>query len=333
LDNFQGSVVHTQFWPQDLDYANKRIVVIGSGATAITLVPALAHKAALVTMLQRSPSYIMTVPREDAIEKFIYAVFPKFMVHRIIRFKWLLVPWLMINFFHYFPKTAIKLIRSETKSQLPPTIQHDPHFQPSYNPFEQRMCFCPDGDFYQSLRNGTANVVTGQIADMTADTIKLTDGQELHPDIIVTATGLKVHVGGGIKVTVDGKSFHWADKFMWKNAMLQDLPNVFYVVGYVDYSWTLGADSTSQLACRMIQKMEKDQATVVVPRVDESKRMKELPLLRLSSTYVQRAKGVLPKAGDSPQWRPRVNYFWDILHAWYGDIASGLQYIKSSPKT
>jgi cation diffusion facilitator CzcD-associated flavoprotein CzcO len=328
IENFKGKVVHPQFWPQDLDYANKQVVIVGSGATAVTLLPNLAKKAEHVTMLQRSPSYLLSQPSEDGIERFIRRWSPKAWINQLLRFKWLALPFVIINFCYYLPGVAKKLLRAATVAQLPPSIKHNPHFEPSYNPFEQRVCFCPDGDFYASLREGKSSVVTGQIETMTADAIKLKDGQELHPDIIVTATGLQMQLAGGMKISVDNEPFAINQKFMWKNVMIQDLPNAAYVIGYVDASWTLGADATAQLVCRMLKKMEKEGNTVAVPRVDEKKKkMKEMQYLRLSSTYVKRAKNVLPKAGDAPQWRGRTTYFRDIWEAWFGDINTGLQYI------
>ncbi|KAF2435403.1 FAD/NAD(P)-binding domain-containing protein [Tothia fuscella] len=333
IENFRGTKVHPQFWPQDLDYSDKEMVIIGSGATAITLLPALTAKAKHVTMLQRSPSYLLSQPSEDGLEKLIRRWAPQRWISSMIRFKWLAVPWMLVNFCKYFPTLAKKLFRSATIAQLPKEIAHDPHFKPSYNPFDQRVCFCPNGDFYRALRKGDASVVTGQILDMTADTIKLTDGQELRPDIIVTATGLKIQLAGGMRIFVDGKAFNISEKFMWKNVMLQDLPNAAYVIGYVDASWTLGADATAQLVCRMLAKMQKQGYTVAVPRVDESKKkMKQSQLLNLSSTYVKRANSVLPMAGDLPQWRGRTSYFRDIWQAWFGDISTGLQYIQAPMK-
>jgi len=298
----------------------------------VTLLPALAKKATHVTMLQRSPSYLLSQPAEDGLEWFIRRVFPRSWEHSLIRFKWIAVPWLFINFCRYLPNMARGMLRSATIAQLPPSIKHDPHFKPSYNPFEQRVCFCPDGDFYASLRSGKSSVVTGHIDTMTADTIKLTNGQELHPDIIVTATGLKVQLAGGMKVNVDGVPFHVNEKFIWKNIMFQDLPNAAYVIGYVDASWTLGADATAQLVCRMLKKMDKEGVDVIVPRVEEGSKMKPLQYLNLSSTYVRKANDAMPKAGDHPQWAGRTSYFRDIWQAWFGDISTGLQYIRGGPK-
>ena len=329
IDNFAGQVVHPQFWPEDLDYTGKNIVIVGSGATAVTLLPALAEKASHVTMLQRSPSYILSQPATDGLEILIRALFPAAWTHKLIRIKWLVVTFLFLNFCRYFPTRAKRMLRAGTIQQLPPSIQHDPHFKPSYDPFEQRMCFCPDGDFYASLRSGKASVVTDVIDTVTPNSIKLTSGQELNPDIIITATGLKIRLAGGAKLTVDGAPFAFNEKFAWKTVMVQDLPNVAVVVGYVDASWTLGADATAQLICRLLRQMAREGAGAAVPRLGEEEKgiMKEVPMLKLSSTYVQRGKDVLPKTGDGKQWRARSTYFRDMWEARFGDLKTGMQFV------
>ena len=330
IDDYKGTVVHPQFWPQDLDYSDKNIVIIGSGATAVTLVPSLAEKASHVTMLQRSPSYLLSQPSEDGIERFIRRYCSGYWEHRLVRLKWLLIPFMIVNFCYYFPKAARKVFQSATRPLLPPGMQLDPNFNPSYNPFEQRVCFCPDGDFYETLRSGKSSIETGVIETVTADSIKLESGKELHPDIIVTATGIKVRIAGGIKVSVDDKPYNVPEKFVWKGIMLEDLPNCAFVIGYVDASWTLGADATAQLVCRILKQMEKEGTVEVVPRMTakDKSTMKEMPLLRLSSTYVRKAKDVVPKAGDRGQWRARSFYFKDIWMAWFGDIKTGTEWVR-----
>lgn len=330
IENFKGTVIHPQFWPEDLDYSNKNIVIVGSGATAITLMPALAEKAAHVTMLQRSPSYILSQPATDGLEIAIRKVCPAWLAHKLIRIKWIILPFLFVSFCTYFPTFAKNLIRKGTIKQLPESIAHDPNFKPSYNPFQQRVCFCPDGDFYASLRAGTSSVVTGVVDTVTAKSIKLQSGQELQPDIIVTATGLKIQMAGGTKLSVDGQPFALNEKYMWKGVMVQDLPNAAFSVGYTDASWTLGADATAQLICRLIKALDRDGAAAAVPRLNEKEQsaMKEMPMLNLQSTYIQRGKDAMPKAGDGAQWRARTYYLRDMWEAWFGDIRTGLQYIS-----
>ncbi|KAF2860827.1 FAD/NAD(P)-binding domain-containing protein [Piedraia hortae CBS 480.64] len=331
LDNFQGKVIHPQSWPQEFDYSGKNIVIIGSGATAVTLLPSLAKKAKHVTILQRSPSYIFSQPQEDKLEKLIRALtwWNKGLQRRLVRFKWLLVQYIFSRACLHFPNFMRNTLGKLTKKQLPPAISPDPHFKPNYNPWEQRLCFCPDGDFYAALRNGSASIETDTISTVTPNSIKLTSGQELHPDVIVTATGLRMCFGGGINLSVDGEAFNVPEKYVWSGVMLEDLPNAAYVFGYVDASWTLGADATAQLITRMMKMMRERGTQIIVPRRTEREKseMKEVPLVRLQSTYVAKAKSIMPKAGATGQWRPRSYFFHDILKAWYGDVESGIEWI------
>ncbi|KAF2769838.1 FAD/NAD(P)-binding domain-containing protein [Teratosphaeria nubilosa] len=332
IDTFQGEVIHPQFWPEDLDYTDKNVVIIGSGATAITLLPNVAKKAKQTTILQRSPSYIMSMPKEDKLETLIRKLtwWSKPLEHKLIRWKWLFIPFLFTRFCLYFPKAARKAVSKAMSKELGPDISPDPHFNPTYNPFEQRLCFCPDSDFYQALRSGKASVATGHIDTVTEDTITLTDGQELHPDIIVTATGLKLRFAGGVNFSIDDQPYNVGEKFIWKGVMIEDLPNAAYVFGYVDASWTLGADATAQMIIRLMKQMRKEGVGEVVPRRSqhEKEHMEEAPLLRLTSTYITKAKNVLPKAGATGQWRPRSFYYQDILMAWFGDLKSGMEWIR-----
>ena len=332
IDNFKGDVIHPQFWPEELDYTGKDIVVVGSGATAVTVLPVLGEKASHVTMLQRSPSYVLSIPSEDGMERLIRRFFwwtPQ-VQDWMFRIKWIMMPLLMTSYSHYFPESAKKSMFDMTEKQLPSEISRDPHFTPRYNPWEQRMCMCPDGDFYKSLRSGKSSIVTDSIENITSDTIKLASGKELHPDIIVTATGLKLQFAGGMKIYVDDEIFEVPQKYAWKNVMLEDLPNAAFVVGYVDASWTLGADATAQLVCRMLNQMRNEGAVEVTPkRSDEEKKsMHEMKLLRLSSTYIEKGKDIIPKAGDQGQWLPRSNYLKDIAAAWYGDIKTDAVWVK-----
>ena len=221
-------------------------------------------------------------------------------------------------------------MRAVTQKQLPEGMSLDPDFIPSYSPWQQRMCVCPDGDFYKCLRDGTGTIKTGVIETITPSTIRLKSGDELHPDIIVTATGLKLRVRGGIDLSVDGEAYSVADHFAWKGAMLEGLPNVVLALGYVDASWTLGADATAQLACRFLHQMELEGVNLIVPRrsVKEKQCMKEVPFLSLSSTYVRQGSSGLPKAGDKSQWLPRSYYWKDIFTACWGDIQKGIEWLK-----
>ncbi len=294
------------------------------------VVPSIADKVKHVTMLQRSPSYILAIPKEDGLEKAIRSYAPAAWQDKLMRWKWLVLPFLIVNFAYYFPKACKKFFLSQTQPQLPQDLAMDPHFQPSYYPFQQRVCFCPSGDFYKSLRSGKASVETGVIEEVTPNSIKLTSGKELHPDIIVTATGLRLRIAGGMTVSVDSKPFPVTEKFIWKGVMLEDLPNFSLVIGYVDASWTLGADATAQHVCRIMKQSEKEGVVAVIPRrtAEEKATMKDSPLLSLTSTYIKEGGKVLPRTGDSGPWRPRSFYFKDIAMAWFGNLRSGTEWVR-----
>ncbi|KAF7167490.1 hypothetical protein CNMCM5623_000826 [Aspergillus felis] len=328
IQNFTGTLVHPQYWPENLDYKDKEVVIIGSGATAITLLPNIAKEARHVTILQRSPSYILSVSSEDVVEKLIRLLLPKVLAVKLIRFKWIFVPLLLVNFCRRFPRLARKLLMVLTARELPRHMSLQPNFAPNYNPWEQRLCMCPESDFYESIGNGKADVRTGVIENVTGTSIRLKSGDELHPDIIVTATGLRLCIAGGIKIFVDGLQYHIGDNYLWKFAMMDNLPNAVLAFGYIDASWTLGADFTAKLACRLLRKMKKDCATMVVPRMgaEEKKKIKKLPFLDLKSTYVREAQNALPQVGDRSVWQPRPYYWRDLTVARYGSLQRGLEW-------
>ncbi|KAJ5820582.1 hypothetical protein N7474_006173 [Penicillium riverlandense] len=330
IQDFAGTLVHPQYWPTDLDYKDKNVVIIGSGATAITLLPSVAKTAKHVTMLQRSPSYVMSIPNEDLVEKAIRLLFPKVLARKLIRIKWIIVPLLLVTFCRRFPRLARKWLLFLTSKELPKGMPLDPDFTPRYNPWEQRLCMCPEADFYESLRNGKGSVKTDIIQTVTESSIQLQSGDELHPDIIVTATGLKLRIAGGIDIFVDGEQYHIGEHFLWKYAMMDNLPNAIFAFGYVDASWTLGADATAKLACRMFKKMKKDGATMIVPRMSVEERMhiKRMPFLDLKSNYVQQAENVLPNVGDRSVWQRRSYYWRDLAVAVYGNLKKGTVWTK-----
>ncbi|BDD57646.1 hypothetical protein MPDQ_007226 [Monascus purpureus] len=329
LKSFEGQVVHPQFWPEDLDYTGKNIVIIGSGATAVTLLPNLAGKAAKVTMLQRSPSYILSLPNPTRRSWYSWFM-PESLYLRIKRLSWMLSARLLFLFCQTFPTISKLVLRCLTTLQLPKDIPFDPHFKPSYNPWDQRLCLCPGGDFFKSLRSGKADVKTDTISRVVSDGIMLNSGEKLPADIIVTATGLKVEIAGQARVEVDGKKVRIADHFVWKGMMVQDIPNTAFIIGYTNASWTLGADATSRFICRLLKYLERNKFTSAVPRLDSSNPVKPVRLLNLKSTYVERAEKDLPKAGDSGPWRPRDNYIVDSLFADYGDITDGMEFTKGT---
>lgn len=330
IQNFTGTLVHPQFWPKDLDLEDKKVVIIGSGATAITLLPSIAKTAKHVTMLQRSPSYILSIPNEDLAEKVIRLLFPKMLARKLIRFKWVVVPLVLVTFCRRFPRLARKLLLFLTAKELPKGMPLEPNFTPRYNPWEQRLCMCPEADFYESLRSGRGSIKTDVIQTVNETSIQLQSGDELQPDIIVTATGLKLRIAGGIEIFVDGEQYHIGDHFLWKFAMMDELPNAIFAFGYVDASWTLGADATAKLACRMLKKMKENGTTMVVPRMEDEERLhiKKVPFLDLKATYVHRAQNVLPGVGDRSVWQRRSYYWRDLAVAVYGNLKKGTVWTK-----
>ncbi|KAE9366831.1 monooxygenase flavin-binding family protein-like protein [Stipitochalara longipes BDJ] len=332
LNKFQGQVIHPQFWPEDLDYSGKNVVIIGSGATAITLLPNIAEKAAKVTMLQRSPSYIMALPAVDPTGNFMRKWLPTWMSHTLVRWKFLILPFLFFKFCRAFPNAARKIIQANTKRHLPPSMPHDPNFKPAYNPWEQRLCVCPDGDFFKALQKGNSDIVTDTIKTVTSSGIQTTSGKMIDADIIVTATGLKMQLAGGARISVDGAPFDVSTKFMWKGVMLQDMPNAAFVIGYTNASWTLGADATAQTVCRLMKHMNSINASSAVPRLPVGQKIKSAPVLNLNSTYIEKAKGQLPRAGDVAPWLPRANYLADYWTSNYGNVTTGMEFETAMKK-
>ncbi|CZR61880.1 related to monooxygenase [Phialocephala subalpina] len=324
IDKFNGTIVHPQFWPQDLEYNGKKIVIIGSGATAVTLLPVLAKTAASVTMLQRSPTYILSAPAIDS-ETWIRRLFPSHIAHQLIRWKFMWGMWLYFQFCRLFPTKAKQLIKVATAKELPKHIAQDPHFKPAYNPWEQRLCVCPDGDFYEALRQGNSHVVTDTIETVTESGILTAGGTVLEADIIVTATGLKMKFAGGAQTRVDGTLIKFSDKYLWKGALLQDVPNTAFLLGYTNASWTLGAEASIQLVCRVLRYMMARRLAVVTPRVEDESKVQPRNMMNLKSTYIVAGRDVMPKGGDLGPWKARVNYFKDFWNAKFGGL-EGLEF-------
>lgn len=323
-NTFKGQIVHPQWWPQDLDYANKRVVVIGSGATAVTLVPALAEKAAHVTMLQRSPSYVVSLPGEDAVGNALRKVLPLRAAHGVLRTKNLLLALGMYQFCQRAPKQASRLLRGQVHKLLPKDFPKE-HFKPKYGPWDQRLCLVPDGDLFAPLRDGKASIVTDTIETFTEKGIRTSSGQELEADIIVTATGLRIQAVGGVKFEVDGKPVEPRDLIVYKGLMLSGVPNLAWCVGYTNASWTLRADLTSRYVCRLLNLMDKKGYRVAIPTPasDETERR---PLLGLSSGYVTRAEADLPKQGGRAPWYLRQNYILDYVTMRLGPIDDSIRF-------
>ncbi|KAJ5939504.1 hypothetical protein N7466_002638 [Penicillium verhagenii] len=326
LTNFSGQVIHPQFWPQDLDYTDKKIVIIGSGATAITLLPTLAQKAAKVTMLQRSPSYIISVRNRTG--SWLTSLLPTSLQHRLARLRSLHLGRLFYLFSQSFPNAAKRLLTRGVARQLPAHIPLSPHFTPSYNPWAQRLCAAPDGDFFKSLHTGRADVQTDTIRQVTASGIELDSGSKLDADLIVTATGLKVEFGGRVALSLDGVPYQLNGKYTWRGMMFQDLPNAAFLFGYANASWTLGADATSVFICRLWRVLEQRHALGVVPRLSEEEAGQLVPerFMKLNSTYINRALADLPLASDREIWSPASDYFAGMKFAKKGSL-EGLEFL------
>ncbi|KAJ5226580.1 uncharacterized protein N7469_006586 [Penicillium citrinum] len=329
LKDFQGTVVHPQFWPEDLDYTGKKVVIIGSGATAITLLPNLAQKADRVTMLQRSPTYILSLPNRSS-SRWLAYLLPSSLYQRLQRFIWIYTSRLFFLFCQRFPNFSRWILKQNVSRQLPSHINYDPHFKPRYNPWDQRLCVSPDGDFFQCLRRGKADVRTDTIKTITKRGITLNSGENLDADIIITATGLQLQIAGGSALSVDGKKVDIGDKYLWNGVMLQDLPNASFMIGYTNASWTLGADATAQFITRLLRTMQERKLVSATPRMgnNEEKSIEQRPLLNLNSTYVTVASKHLPMAGDRGPWQPRDHYMKDIKFATKGDLNTGMDYVK-----
>ena len=310
LADFRGTVVHPQHWPADLDHTGKKVVVIGSGATAVTLVPAMASSGAEhVTMLQRSPTYVLSLPGRDPVATRLRWL-PSAVRYRIVRAKAILVAVAFFQVSKRRPDLVKRLLRKGVAAQLPPDIDVDTHFKPAYNPWDQRLCFVPDGDLFQALRSGRASVVTDHVDTFTERGIRLRSGAELEADVVVTATGLKIKAMGGMRLTVDGREVKMQDTLTYKALMLSDVPNFVFTIGYTNASWTLKADLVADFVCRLLTHMDEHGVRRVVAPRDPS--VGEERLIDFSSGYILRALDELPRQGDREPWRLRQNFLRDV---------------------
>jgi monooxygenase len=319
---FAGPIVHPQHWPQALNYAGKRVVVIGSGATAVTIVPEIAEKAAHVTMLQRSPTYIVSRPSQDPLAMMLRRHLP-------IRIAYTIARWYFVLFGIYFftlcrrkPEAVKKWIVSQASAELGADYDVKTHFTPSYNPWRQRLCLAPDADFFRAIKAGKADIVTDQIATFTESGIRLQSGRELAADIIITATGLKLLLLGGIQIAVDGKPVKFSETTNFKGVMFSDVPNLFAAFGYTNASWTLKADLTCAYVARLINHMDRRGYVACTPRLHDPS-VKPEPLIDFSSGYVQRAIDQLPRQGSKKPWKLYQNYVRDLLNLRFGSLGDG----------
>jgi cation diffusion facilitator CzcD-associated flavoprotein CzcO len=324
VNDFRGQVVHPQHWPDDLDYSGKRVVVIGSGATAVTLVPAMAPAAAHVTMLQRSPSYVASRPARDAFSDRLRAVLPDKLAHRLIRTKNVAFSSAVYAAFRRWPTQAARLLNSTVAKQLPESVPVDPHFTPRYKPWDQRLCLVPDADLFEVLRDGSASIVTDEIETFTADGIRLRSGEVLPADLVITATGLQMVALGKIELTVDGRPVDPHDTFVYKGMMLSGVPNLAWCIGYTNNSWTLRSDLTSQYVCRLLNHLDRSGLDICVPEIEPTEYdAPARPVVDLSSGYIRRAASILPRQGSYGPWRLRQNYPRDLLSLRFRPLEDG----------
>ncbi len=321
-DDFKGKIIHPQKWPDKLDYAGKRVVVIGSGATAVTLVPAMAETADHVTMLQRSPTYVVARPAEDKLAISLREKFGKKFAYHAIRWRNVLLGLAFFQFARRRPARFKKMVLGGVRAALGPDYDLA-HFNPSYNPWDQRLCLVPDGDLFTSIKQKRASIVTAEIDRFTESGIRLKDGSELPADIVITATGLVIQLLGGMETVVDGRPIDFAKTMNYKGMMYSDVPNLASAFGYTNASWTLKCDLTCEYICRLLNYMDRHGYKQCMPHnVDPS--VEQLPVLDFSSGYVQRALGTLPKQGSKRPWRLFQNYAIDIVTLRLGKVDDGV---------
>jgi monooxygenase len=331
-ERFAGRIVHPQKWTEDIDYANKRVVVIGSGATAVTIVPEMAKTATRVTMLQRSPTYVISMPAKDFIANGLRRVLPVKLAYLLTRWKNVLFGMLFFQLSRRRPEVIKKLIFHGVRKALGPDYDIGTHFTPRYNPWDQRLCLVPNGDLFEAIKAGKADVVTDQIDTFTPQGIALRSGKQLEADIIVTATGLNLQLLGGVQVSVDGRDVDLARTLNYKGMMFSDVPNLASSFGYTNASWTLKCDLTCEYVCRLLNHMQKHGYRQCMPRnVDPS--LTEEPWIDFSSGYVQRSLHQLPKQGSKLPWKLHQNYAFDIMMLRYGRVDDGVMEFQGARAT
>jgi cation diffusion facilitator CzcD-associated flavoprotein CzcO len=318
-ERFAGQIVHPQQWTDDIDYAGKRVVVIGSGATAVTLVPSMAQTAAHVTMLQRSPSYVVALPARDAIADALRRRLPPRVAYSIVRWKNVLRTMFSFQLSRRRPGAMKALLRKGLEKQLPSGYDIDTHFKPQYNPWDQRLCLVPDGDLFKAISDGSASIVTDRIDTFTEQGLQLESGAELQADLIVTATGLNMLALGGMEIAVDGREVELSETMSYKGMMLSGVPNMALVIGYTNASWTLKCDLTCEYVCRLLRHMDEHSYSQCVPE-NRDPSVTALPFIDFSSGYVQRAIDKFPRQGSKAPWRLYQNYALDILSLKYGNV-------------
>ncbi len=331
IEGFAGQVIHPQHWPEDLDYAGKRVVVIGSGATAMTLVPAMAKDAEKVTMLQRSPTYVVSLPGEDGLANLLRRYLPDRVAYPIVRWKNVALQGFSYRLSRRRPALMKKLLRRGVVNALPPGYDVDTHFTPKYNPWDQRLCLVPDADLFEAISAGGAEIATDRIATFTESGVQLESGAELEADIVVTATGLNLLFLGGMAVSVDGEELDVGHAFTYKGMMLSGVPNFAFTIGYTNASWTLKADLAAEYICRLLNHMDAGGFQRCTPEVTDPS-ITEEPLLDFTSGYVLRSLDKLPKQGSKEPWKLRQNYPLDLRNLRHGPVEDGaLRFSHAAP--
>jgi len=330
IEQFGGTVVHPQRWPENLDYTGKKVVVIGSGATAVTLVPALADRAARVTMLQRSPTYILPVPAEDPIANRLRRMFGARRAYPVVRWKNVLIATLIYQLSRRRPGVVKSMLRRAAIRRLPPGYDVDIHFKPRYQPWDQRLCLIPDGDLFAAISQGRVCVVTDRIAGFTGAGLRLESGAELDADIVVTATGLELLALGGIQLAVDGRAVRLPETMAYKGMMLSGVPNFAFTVGYTNASWTLKADLVSEYVVRLLRHLDTHGYDKCVPTNDDPT-VTERPLLDFQAGYVLRSVDEFPRAGSRAPWHLGMSYAHDVLNLRYGRVDDGAMRFSRRP--
>ncbi len=324
LADFAGDVVHPQAWPEGLDVAGRRVVVIGSGATAVTLVPALAGRGAHVTMLQRSPTWILSLPGRDPLAAALRRRLPGRLGDTAARWKNILTTQAFYQFCRHFPTAARRVLGKGVAALLPDPAAVERDFTPRYDPWDQRLCLVPDGDLFRALRSGSAEIVTDTIATVTAQGVTTSSGRELPADVLVTATGLRVVACGGIRLTVDGVAVDPGSTIAYRGCLLAGVPNLALAVGYINASWTLRSDLVARYVCRLLSYLDAHRYAVATPRAGATTATR--PLLDLTSGYVQRALDALPRQGAGSPWRLRPNYLRDRLEMDRGAVTTDMEF-------
>ena len=332
IDQFTGEVVHPQFWPESLDYSGKRVVVIGSGATAVSLIPSLTEKAGKVTMLQRSPTYLLSKPRINPVVQAIRKVLPFRTAYPVVRWYNTVLTVLLYVLSRKAPRYVRRSLRNAAKEALPAGYPVDVHFKPRYNPWDQRMCLILDNDLYDAVGDDRAEVVTDHIDHVDKTGIVLRSGERIDADVIVTATGLQLQALGGVALSVDGSEVKPQDRFVYKEHMLEDIPNAAWCVGYINASWTLRADLTARSVAKLLAYMDSHGYTHAYPHLGDVP-MPEKPTSNINAGYVQRALHALPKSGTHRPWNVRHNYVLDAIDHRFDRIEESMVFGRVDAKT